>query len=66
MNLHMKGANPKVTKFGTVEKIIKSFLVKNVVEPKKVGHADSYLLDVKSLVNFAVSIFVSEANQYPC
>jgi hypothetical protein len=33
MSLHANGANPKVTKLGTVEKIIKSFIPE---EPEKV------------------------------
>ena len=42
------------------EKIIKKYLKTYSIQPKKVGNADSYLIDAKSLVDFSISIFVEE------
>lgn len=46
--------------------ILDSYLKEHHVYPEKVGKADSYLIDVKSLVDLAVQIFVKAAESYSC
>jgi aminoglycoside 3-N-acetyltransferase len=47
------------------EAIVKQFIRDNQIANKKFGHADSYLLDAKKLVNFAVKILEQSDNNYP-
>jgi aminoglycoside 3-N-acetyltransferase len=45
------------------ESIVKKFIQKNNIKPSRVGCAESYLLDAKQLIDFAVLQFVEEAKQ---
>lgn len=36
------------------------------IQPVKIGNAESYLLEVKSFVDFAVTLLVKAAEKYPC
>lgn len=42
--------------------VVEKFLQHHKISPFKVGSADSYLLDAKSLVDFSVNIFCKVAN----
>ena len=44
--------------------IVQEYLLINHITAKKVGNADTYLLDAKSLVDFAVPVFISAAKEY--
>jgi len=44
--------------------ILEQYLEKNNIKPKKIGNADSYLIGAKSLVDFAVPIFIAAAEKY--
>lgn len=48
------------------EKIIKKYFEATSIQPKKVGNADSYLVDAKSLVDFAIPILVEEERMLQC
>jgi aminoglycoside 3-N-acetyltransferase len=48
------------------ETVIIKYFEKYNIKPGLVGHAKSYLVNVKSLVNFAVKIFLNEAENYSC
>lgn len=44
--------------------IIKDYLTNYHIYPKKIGNADSFLLDARQLVDFAVPIFVEASHIY--
>lgn len=46
--------------------IMEKYLQRYEIKPEKVGNANTYLIDVKSLVDFAVPIFTKEAINYHC
>lgn len=46
--------------------IVEKYIQKFGLQSKKVGQADSYIIDVVSLVDFAIPIFVKAADKYPC
>lgn len=46
--------------------IVKSYITKYHLRSQKIGNAESFLLDAKQLVDFAVPIFVEASNIYPC
>ncbi|MBA2649462.1 MAG: aminoglycoside 3-N-acetyltransferase [Legionella sp.] len=43
--------------------IMEMFFQKNAVQSKKIGNANSYLIEAKALVDFAVTIFIEEAQR---
>lgn len=45
------------------EKILQRYFNEHSTQPKKIGNADSYLIDAKSLVDFSIPIMVEEANR---
>jgi len=46
--------------------IVEKYLHENQIKSFKVGNAESFLLDAKSLVDFAVPMFTEAAKKYPC
>ncbi|WP_035914890.1 aminoglycoside 3-N-acetyltransferase [Legionella lansingensis] len=46
--------------------IVEKFIEEYRLQAKRIGQAKSYLLDVKSLVDFAVPIFIQAADKYSC
>ena len=44
--------------------IVERYFQEYGIHSKKVGQADSYLIDARSLVDFAVSIFTDAAEKY--
>lgn len=46
--------------------ILDNYLKGHDIHPKNVGKANSYLIDAKSLVDFAIPIFVKAAESYSC
>lgn len=46
--------------------ILDKYLKAHNIYPQKGGQADSYLIDARSLINFAVPIFLEAAERYPC
>lgn len=46
--------------------IIEKYLRGHNLKSKKIGQADSYLIDAKSLVDFAVPIFIHSGELYSC
>ncbi|HCJ4394743.1 TPA: aminoglycoside 3-N-acetyltransferase [Legionella pneumophila] len=47
-------------------KIMKDFLERNHIQPQKVGNADSYLVEAKALVDYAVNAFIEESKNNTC
>ena len=45
---------------------MEKYLQRYEIKPVKIGNANTYLIDVKSLVDFAVPIFTDEAIKYQC
>ena len=46
--------------------IVEQYLEENNIKAMKVGNADSYLLEARKLVDFAVPVFIDASEEYSC